>query len=135
MTEKIYSIMHGQEYSNTVKKDPLKGINNGTSGMGMARGSVFPSSMNGPFGYQKHPLPINLNMPIVPTSSEIDNGEYPGPCPSNDSYCLKGPYTNLNLYPYNSAYYNYPQYNRNSAEFLSPEQKIIQTHGTFPSPY
>lgn len=41
----------------------FKGYNNGTFGVGMGRGGFYPSSMNGPFGYQNRPLPINLSQP------------------------------------------------------------------------
>jgi len=41
----------------------IPGSNNGTFGMGMSRGAMFPSSMGGPFGHRGMPLPINLQMP------------------------------------------------------------------------
>jgi len=41
----------------------IPGSNNGAFGMGMSRGAVFPSSMNGPFGRPGYPLPGALQMP------------------------------------------------------------------------
>jgi len=41
----------------------IPGSNNGQSGFGMARGAMFPSNMNGPFGFQKFPMPIAIQHP------------------------------------------------------------------------
>jgi hypothetical protein len=42
----------------------IPGSNNGTWGMGMSRGAVFPAGiMGGPFGFQGYPLPVNLELP------------------------------------------------------------------------
>lgn len=41
----------------------IPGSNNGTWGMGMSRGAVFPPNMGGPFGYQGYPLPTLLQHP------------------------------------------------------------------------
>jgi hypothetical protein len=41
----------------------IPGSNNGTWGMGMSRGAVFPANMGGPFGYQGYPLPNMIQHP------------------------------------------------------------------------
>ena len=41
----------------------IPGSNNGTSGYGLARGAMFPSTLNGPWGQRGSPLPIDLQMP------------------------------------------------------------------------
>ena len=68
----------------SIKKPLVKGSNNGTIGFGMGRGSLFPPSMNGPFGFINHPLPLRYDFPtnlqlnndcakwFLPIKSEID---------------------------------------------------------------
>lgn len=77
------------DYSEVYDKNdfPIKGANNGQSGFGMTRGAVFPSNMNGPFGYVQKPLPINLSLPAVLNNS-------------------------LNDFKYNARGYNGPDYNQ-----------------------
>jgi hypothetical protein len=41
----------------------IKGINNGTFGFGMY-GAMFPQSMNGPFGTNNSPIPIDQQFPV-----------------------------------------------------------------------
>jgi hypothetical protein len=44
----------------------IKGTNNGTFGFGQTR-ALFPPSMNGPFGFNNYPLPVNLDLPAILT--------------------------------------------------------------------
>ena len=41
----------------------IPGSNNGTWGMGMSRGALFPKTLNGPMGYQGFPLPQLIQHP------------------------------------------------------------------------
>ena len=41
----------------------IPGSNNGTWGLNMSRGAVFPPVLNGPFGYQGYPLPNMIQHP------------------------------------------------------------------------
>lgn len=78
----------------TLRADPkshkIKGSNNGTWGVGMTGGALFPVSMNGPLGYINHPLPYDQEVPTL----------FNGPA-------------------YNSPYYNGPAYNQPSFKAFS----------------
>ena len=69
------------DYSSVYSENsfPIKGSNNGQSGFGLARGAVFPSSMNGPFGYSQRPLPVNLSLPATFNNFKYNAKGYNGP--------------------------------------------------------
>ena len=57
----------------------IKGSNNGTWGLGMSRGAMFPPSMNGPLGYINHPLPYDDQSPSLLNGPRYNAPRYNGP--------------------------------------------------------
>lgn len=70
----------------SIKKPLVKGSNNGTIGFGMGRGSLFPPSMNGPFGFINHPLPLRYDFPTNLQLNSDTNPSYNDPERNAPSY-------------------------------------------------
>jgi hypothetical protein len=66
-----------------VREDPpnhkIKGSNNGTWGVGMSGGALFPVSMNGPLGYRNFPLPNYTDHPTLYNAPAYNAPAYNGP--------------------------------------------------------
>jgi hypothetical protein len=71
----------------------IRGSNNGTWGLGMGRGAIFPPSMNGPLGYINHPLPYDQEMPVLFDGPKYNAPAYNGPAYNQAAFKSVSGYT------------------------------------------